>query len=494
MNKTLYDTYKNLDETARNGVRYKFKDSPVVLLFIDFLEKKAERNFKNREAVELLYKRELEKVNYARLENRFFKLRKKLLDELFPQPDDADDFMPEEELELLRCKKMIQQNNKETAYKRLLELEISCRKKNIFELLPSVIDQLIFCNQSYNRLDQNAAYFKKQEEAIQLQTDINKAILLARKIYEINFVKGIRHAAKELEELRELSVKHGAYKRFALCYHHVSLYYKMGSKDYLDSTHVISRHFRELKALMEAHPYMPIIIYRNHYSLYQQFHYGQITAFYHYNRGEFSEASEKMMEIWNAVQENPKTLSIFLTESLFTNIIAGLIAAGKYRRAIEMADQYGSFIKEAQNAERNDMGFIIKLQAWCAALGETKIGDTKFYIQKLEKYIKQTEKNNNRYISHEDAIVLRSKAYFLEKDQVKALGSLNELKDIRHTTIPLLKEFYTIVSDNNRENGFAAFKKELNKLRFNLKKPDEVIEITWLLRAVDSAAINNSYN
>src|ERR1700741_4741613 len=184
MNKILYDTYHNLNDIARNEIRYKFRDSPLLLQFIDFIEKKAPRTFKNRDAVELLYKKDSKEVSYSQLENRFFKLRKKLMDELLPKGDDENDLMAEEELELFRCKKMIQQNHKEAAYKRLMELENDCWKKNIFELLPSVIDQLIFCNQSYNRLDQNKNYFKKQETALVLQYDINRAILLARKIYE----------------------------------------------------------------------------------------------------------------------------------------------------------------------------------------------------------------------------------------------------------------------------------------------------------------------
>lgn len=482
MNKTLYDTYAQLNDTARNELKYKFRDSPVVMQFIDFVENKAQRTFKNREAVELLYKKELKNVSYAQLENRFFKLRKKLMDGLLPEPEASDDIMTEEEQELFRCKKMIQQNNKEVAYKRLEELEKNCWRKNIFELLPTIIDQLIFCNQSYNRLEQNKPYFAKQEKAIVLQADIHRTIFLARKIYEVNFSKGTRAAAKELEELRDLAARHPEYKRFALCYHHVSLYNKMGSRDYLESTHVISRHFREFKALIETYPYMPLIAYRNHYSLYQQFHYRQITAFYHYNRGEFAEAADKMAELWQSVQQHPQ-LHIFMTESLFTNIITSFMAAGNYTRAMEDTARYADFIKDAQSSEKNDFVFVIKAQIWCASMGRLKLGDTKFYRQKVEKYIRQTASSSNRHISHDDAVVVLSKMYFLEKDHLKAVKTLPAEPAAKTTR--LLKEFYEIVSGPAKKEALSAFRKELNKLRFNLKKPDDMVELGWLIRALD---------
>src|ERR1051326_2265703 len=78
MNKQLFDSYKKLAETEKAEMRFRLKDSPVGLSFIEFLDKCNNRNFRNSDVVQHIYKDELDKKPYAVLENRFFKLRKKI--------------------------------------------------------------------------------------------------------------------------------------------------------------------------------------------------------------------------------------------------------------------------------------------------------------------------------------------------------------------------------------------------------------------------------
>src|ERR1051326_6417565 len=147
MNKQLFDSYKKLAETEKAEMRFRLKDSPVGLSFIEFLDKCNNRNFRNSDVVQHIYKDELDKKPYAVLENRFFKLRKKITDEFLSRASDHATFLPEEENELQNCRKLIRENEKEAAFHRLTALEKDCWEKNIFELLPAIIDQLIFCNQ-----------------------------------------------------------------------------------------------------------------------------------------------------------------------------------------------------------------------------------------------------------------------------------------------------------------------------------------------------------
>ena len=145
MNKTLYDDYKKLSEIEQSELNYKFKDSPVGLKLIDFLKNCSNRNFKNSDAVSFVYNNNSEKTTYSVLENRYFKLRKKILDELLKSTVDnqTGELLTPEQLILYRNKNLTSASNKEGAYKELVELEKECWKKNIFEITVITILQKV---------------------------------------------------------------------------------------------------------------------------------------------------------------------------------------------------------------------------------------------------------------------------------------------------------------------------------------------------------------
>ena len=114
------------------------------------MNKCTNRNYKNSDAVTFIYIDDKDKNAYSVLENRYFKLRKKIHDELLKATSDTQtgELLTEEQHILYRNKNLTSATNKEGAYKELVELEKVCWKKNIFELIPDIIDQLIFLNQS----------------------------------------------------------------------------------------------------------------------------------------------------------------------------------------------------------------------------------------------------------------------------------------------------------------------------------------------------------
>jgi hypothetical protein len=189
MNKEVFDVYKKMTEVEKSELNFKFKDSPVGIKFLSFLNTTTNRNFKNREVVDFIYSNEKEK-EYNVLENRYFKLRKKIYDELVAitssQPASQANMLAEEEKKLFKAKSLALVENKESAYKQLIELEKECWQKNIFELLPTIIDLLIFLNQSFNQHEKNKPLYGRYEKAMDLLYDIQKVTLNARLIYELN--------------------------------------------------------------------------------------------------------------------------------------------------------------------------------------------------------------------------------------------------------------------------------------------------------------------
>jgi hypothetical protein len=468
-------------------MRFRLKDSPVGLSFINFFEQCTNRNFKNRDAVQYIYKEELEKKPYAVLENRFFKLRKKINDEFLSAVDDEGGLLPQEELELHRCKQLVRDNEKEAAYQRLVILEKECWNKNIFELLPSILDQLIFCNQSFNRLDRNEPLYERLEKAIELQADIGKCMMLARKVYEINFRLGIKMAKKELEMMKDLAVKHAGYKRFDMCYHHVSLYYKLSSADYINDMQVISRHYTAFKKLNEQYPLMPLIGYRVNYTQYQHFHFQLIAVFYHFNRCEFEEAYLAMKEMWEMMEADKTIFGIYKTESSYYNMINAMMATERFAEADKVADQYLHFLKENSQSEKIPFAYSLKAMIWTNAYPKLQTSNADFLLGKVEEQSKVLKKRDNVLISYGEIELLKARMLFLRGEHQKALGQLeNEAVQKfmkQHGLAELYRDLFSLALDGRTaetKQKKEELKKKLTSARYLSKTPTVLIQLKWM--------------
>ena len=488
MNKELFDNYKKLSVTGKSELRFKMKDSPVGLSFLEFLDACTNRNFRNSDAVDHIYKTEKGIKPYAVLENRFFKLRKKINDEMESSSDADPGILPEEELELHRCKRQVRDGDKENAYQSLVALEKDCWAKNIFELLPAILDQLIFCNQSFNRLERNESLYGRLEKAIELNYDISRCMMTARKIYEINFKKGIRFAKKELELMKDLALKHKNYHRFELCYHHVSLYYKLGSTDYINEMQVISRHYRKFRELNSKYPMMPMIGYRSNYRQYQHFHFQLIAVFYHFNRCEFEEAYQAMKEMWVMMEESGSIFNIYKTESSYFNMVNSMIATERYHEADEIADKYTLFLKENGQSDRVSFAHLLKALVWCAAYPKIKTVNLSFLLSRIDEQIKQLKKNDNVLVSLAEAETLKAKIYFITGQHEKASRQL-VMETVKSNlsslgVYELYTELYSIARDGKGSHQYRTrkddLKKKITSARYLCRSPSAFMQVRWL--------------
>ncbi|MBC7863399.1 MAG: hypothetical protein IAF38_10520, partial [Bacteroidia bacterium] len=375
-------------------------------------------------------------------------------------------------------------------------LEKSCWEKNIFELLPSIIDNLIFCNQLLNKLERNVALYKRMEDALELQADIYRVISLARKIYEINFRKGISFAKNELAVMKDISLRHRDYPRFDLCYHHVSLYYKLGSSDYIEDMQVISRHFGQLRELIKKYPHLPIVSYRRNYQLYQHMHYRQMTVFYHYNRCEFEDAYKMMKEFWDNVTARPDVYAMYRSESFFFNMFNCTRSTLRFTEADKIVDAYASFLKENKNSSKLVYAYTQKAmlytEAWPNALGM----QTDFLKQKLDEYLKQVKDDNNVQTGYGEALVIKSRLCFLEKDFNKALALIKKPEAEKFLLnfdlcemYNALYNYYVKTSVHSLEENTEAknsLKKKLSKEIALTKKPVTLMSLRWVQRILES--------
>lgn len=491
MNREVYDTYKKLSDTERAELIYKYKNSPTASRFIGFMDRQKNPDFRSAAAIEAIYAEEKEKTAYAVLENRFFKLRKKILDELESgKNNDVSQMHTEEELAFLKAKHLIATENKEAGYRQLTELERICQEKNIFELLPAVIDQLIFCNQSFNRLDNNVPLYEKQKKAIELQADMNRCCMTARRIYEINFTVGMKKAKKELAFLRSLSVRHKGYPRFLLCYHHVSAYYKLGSRDYASETQVLSRHLTAFKKLQSLYPQIPLLTYKVNYAQLQHMHFNNMVMSYHFNRCEFEETYQIMHTLAKQMDDENSIFKTHKTEAFYYNLITAQCMTHRYAEAFETVTAFSNYLKANQQTDRLVFANALKARIYTEIYPQTFRMDPVFLLEQTEEQIRILRKTNNLMASLDQLLVLRIKLLVIAGSYKKAAQGLKEPVAAEYLgSLNLYEPFEQLLlilsgDGAGRVKKLQELSRAVTLLRHRSTQPAQYMHIYWLLHYI----------
>lgn len=491
MNRHLYQSYLNLNESLKNELHTRLKDSPVALSLLSFISDAKNSEFRNLEVVKYIYKKELTDTNYSTLENRYFKVRKKVLDEINKIDKGSPDELPQEEQKFLNCKKLVFGNQKEAAYQLLLDLEEECWQKNIFELLPGIIDQIIFINQSFNRLEKDDAIYKRYREAISLQNDLWTMIMLTRKAYELNFRSGVESAYSEFEALKEIADRNKAYPRFYLCYHNTKLYYTLSSKDFDKVIDVISYHHNEFSKLNEKYPFIPHVSYRANYTQYQNFHFKQISVFYLFNKFDFANTYKVMSELFQMVTNEKSIYSIFNSESIYFNFFQSQISTGRFTEAEKTVELYMSFLRKNKQTEKLQQAYVMQIIAKTEAL-LVEENDYVFFEDKLDTYIRYIRKNSSIQIPVGEAAVLKLKLYLLNKNYARAndLFKKAEVKEYLQS----LSIYETSKSAMNalqisfpKADVARKLIAELNN-HTDVKRPEGIILLNWFVRYFEKSA------
>jgi hypothetical protein len=494
MNTYLFDRYKKLNDTERSEFAFRFKDSPVATRLIGFLEKGSLPGFKIRAAIDVIYGNEKGKVEYSILENRYFKLRKKLLDELGNSgKNDVVQQHTDEELKFFKAKNLVSSANKDAGYKMLVELEKECWAKNIFELLVPVIDQLIFCNQSFNKIENNKMLYVRLKKAIGLQADINKAIMIARRVYEISYSKGVIYAKKELASLKQFAVKHKHYPRFSLCYHHVSAYYKLGSTHYLNEMQVVSRHLSEFKRLQAAYSLVPVISYKVNYVQLQHMHFNQMMMTYHFNRCEFEEAYQELNEMWIRMSEENSIYKVYKTESSYYNMVTAQCMAGRYPEANNTVNEFMQHLKTNHQQDKLVFANTLKARVYSEIYPQTLKMDPQFLMEQMEEYIKIVRKSDNIQVSLDQSLVLKIKMLILAKKYPKALQVLKDpavesyLGPMKLTGI-FSSLIRTLSDEPLNAQKLVEIGRSVQLIKNKANTPAEYMNLIWLQRKITRLA------
>lgn len=472
-NLLLTAKFSKLTNLQKEKLNSEFRNAPLMLKLIAFLEKQGDKPFTSHVCIQKVYGIELSDPEYRVVENRFFKLRKKLLDGLSQASSSTTETAHslDEEMELRECIELLNRGQKDLSYKRLEELEKRCWQKNLFELLPRILDRLVFCNQSFNRLQENKPIYQRYDEAVRANTLVLQVLKKVRQVYEINYQKGITAAKSELRFIKKVADNNPQYPRFEFIYHHLSLYYKLGSSEYLDKMPVLGKHHAAVKKIYSEHGNMTIF-YTPNYEYYQEVHLKEISMFYLYNKCDFEEAYRESCELKKFISDNnsPKA------ESFFYNAFRAELAAGKYHDAKQTLEEYADVLRRNKQTNRLAFVYALHMMLYVYAYPKVKTDNLDYAEKMLGQYMKWAQKNKNLITPYEEALVIQAGYNHIRGRHSENLQLLKE-QDLEKYFES--KELYRLFVDFNETFAARGNKQELrariDALRFKVLTPNSVL-------------------
>ncbi len=487
MNRQLLQTYRFLTSTEKQSIRKGLSGQGLVLKLMDFLDTCPNENYFNTEAVAFLYSPSSEK--YKILENRYYKLRKKLMESLqiqhMSQPSES--LFHRYEIEFKTLQKSIRDGQVLKNYPRLEALVNQLWKDNLFELLPEALDTLILANQTFNRLEKNQALHTSFELALQLHADMFKALNLARKVYEYNFTKGMNAAQVYLSELKQIATKNKDFDRFRYCYEFASAYYKLGSREYVHAMNIVGRHLNKVWELHNKNPQMPLFNFRVNYEAGQRFHLLEIRAFYLYNTCNFKPSYDTYRQILDEPTNTKSQLGL-VNETTYINAIRGALASEQPKDALE----YCRKLEQFQTANQQRKGYnpvsMVYLQLYLDY--QVKLND------KAPDYLYQQLQSDIAFLKQTDNRVFLGEALLLDLKWKIAYNNLDGAETLLEDPIlsealfhdqglkALLQEAIQFFRQNPGERNLTQLERQINKQRLKELHPQKVFLLRWLKKLV----------
>jgi hypothetical protein len=476
-NLLLTEKFSKLTSLQKEKLASEFRNAPLMVKLIEFLEKQGDKPFTSHLCINKVYGIGLSDADYRVIENRFFKLRKKLLDRLSDLSSAVQATLNalDEEMELRECIDLLNKGQKDLSYKRLEELEKRCWQKNLFELLPRILDRLIFCNQSFNRIEANKAIYLRYDEAVRLNTLILQVQKKVRQVYEINYQKGITAAKSELRFIKKVADNNPKYPRFEFIYHHLSLYYKLGSSEYLDKMQVLGKHHAAVKKIYSEHGNMTIF-YTPNYEYYQEVHLKEISIFYLYNKCDFEEAYQESCALKKFISNNDSPKA----ESFFYNAFRAELAAGKYTDAKQTLEEYAEMLRRNNQTDRMPFVHALHMMLYVFAYPKMKLDNLSYTEKKFDQYIKWAQKNRNLITPYEEALVIKAGYNHIREMYDENLSLLKEpalekyfeSKELHQAFANFTKHF---AGESRTASERKLIREQLDALKFKVLTPNSAL-------------------
>lgn len=355
MNEELFHLFCEINPESHIALNHAFKKSPKMLRLIYFL-KTINATFKTPKAINVVYKEEIDTTNYSTLINRFYKLRQQLIEWLYHYLKKTEDFSSKEEQNLNFIRYLADQNQFKDALDKALKLEKHCKELNLFELLPRIMNTIIYCRQCI--LYDNDSFVLEDEARLL------KAINWHQVLQKLQYYYQVAHRAKKLDEykkvllsVRKLIAPYKEFPRFLLIYHYLAFskgVVLLGNKK--QSTNALVRHLNKIEGILDQHPKMPIVFARAHYVPLTTSTLFLLKAIFYFQRGQFSKATQMLKSRDQIITTNP-TISFPASEPEIHNMITMLVGDKQYDAALKKWEELIVFHKKHEQNDRT--GFVL---------------------------------------------------------------------------------------------------------------------------------------
>lgn len=358
MNEELFLLFCEMNSASRTALDHAFSKSPKMLQLIDFLEK-SERPFKTPKAINIVYSEELDTVAYPKLINRFYKLRQQLIEWLYHYLKKTENYSSKEEQSLNFIRYLVNKNQFKNALDKAIKLEKHCRKLNLFELLPGVLNMIIYARQCAF-LGGDKVLIEAEErllEAIEWHQILEKLHYYHQRSYRVTNEEDYQQI---LKAVRKLIAPYKHLPRFVLLYHYIA--FSKGCMilgNVKKATNALVRHLNKLEAILKENPKMPMVFAKAYYTQIDPYNLLLLKAVFYFVRGQFNDAAQALKERDRIETANPH-LPYPISEAQIRNTITILIVSKQYRLALKKWDQLVAFYKKHEQEERLDLALLEK--------------------------------------------------------------------------------------------------------------------------------------
>lgn len=350
MNEELYMLFGEMNQEGMKAVEYAFKRSSKMFRFVLFLRDLETTTFKTQKAISVIYKEELGKIDYKKLINRYYKLRQELIKWLYNYFKKIDKISTEEEQSLNFIQYLMNKNQYKDALEQLQELELKCMELNIFELLPTIMGNIMTCLWSSDfsivkRSNQAIIeeYLDKQQKAVVWNHDLQRIQYLKNVLQES---EGIEDFQQTLGKIRRIIKKHPEFPRFVMVYHYNAFVKGTMNTAVLNTaSNAILRHLNQLEKLRKQYPKIPLLKLQREGAKVDDYSILAVKATIFCSQGQFAKSAAAVKEKDILSKKNPE-LPFKISASMLKNDLIFLSANQQHSAALLKWEELARFLEK----------------------------------------------------------------------------------------------------------------------------------------------------
>jgi hypothetical protein len=464
MNHLLSQRFHALNSSRKAQLRRVLKDSPMALRLLDFLVNTKKEKPSTLEVVQFVYGPATGELPLNVQQNRFFKLRKKvlaLMDHVDEKGDPVEGVLPLER-RLFHSRELVNDNFFEQAQKELSGLVADLWSANVFEWLPEALHLQVICRRALNVKEALPSLLNDLENAAQLQFEFRRMQATGGRLFEATMAQNSELAQKEFAKMSSVSQRFSQYPRFALVYHLAAVNNMPFWVGYSSRAHM--RHINVLKRIVEIHPEMPGNTFERNAGPILRYYIAMALSTASMYKGEIREAHAQAVIAWEILSQTPN-MRLKKTESHYHNKASIEVTVGKYRDAIQTMEELIEFLKVQNQDARRLQAYSKLATTYTYAYPSILCPDPQFLLNRLEDYIALMRQQHAPQISE----ALCTKAIFCwmngRHDEAKNIALLPETVPIFDVPgFGMFKDLLTLgqnPSDAERQRVIRIFEQEI---------------------------------